>query len=224
MTNQINMRLWKAEGMSTGRDYKGYAAKMRRHVFSGTDLEVDVRFIDMISKRHARVLDIGCGIGNAVNGLRSRGHTAYGIDPTPEVLNVAEELYDPAWFRRMAAHDIAPGTLTHNNLPLSYDVVLMSGNVPSFLSSDELSETFSRVAKLLVAGGLFVLGTTTAIRGGPEDQDNAASALGLILTHRFSDWHLSAFHPESPWSVSIFAANGTRKMDQVPDGIFVLRE
>ncbi len=100
---------WKNETMSAGRDYESYAAKMRQHVRAGTDMEVDVRFVDMMTKRRSRVLDIGCGIGNAVNGLRARGHEAYGIDPTPQVLEVAGEFYDPSWFRRMAAGDRAGG-------------------------------------------------------------------------------------------------------------------
>lgn len=214
---------WETGAMSTGRDYEGYAAKMRRHVLAGTDMEVDVRFVDMMSRRCARVLDIGCGIGNAVNGLRAQGHAAYGIDPTPEVLEVARDLYDPSWFRRMAAVDIEPGTLPLNGLPGAYDVVLMSGNVPSFLSANELRKTFRQVAELLEAGGIFVVGTTTAIQGGPMDQDKAAAGSGLTLSHRFSDWHLSPFHAGSPWSVSVFSAPGSRNLAEVPDGMFVLR-
>ncbi|WP_038462168.1 methyltransferase [Arthrobacter sp. PAMC 25486] len=208
--------------MNTGRDYEGYAAKMRQHVVAGTDMKVDVRFVDMISRRCSRVLDIGCGIGNAVNGLRARGHTAYGIDPTPEVLDVAGELYDPSWFRRMASVDLTPETLSLNGLPQVYDVVLMSGNVPSFLSPNELRETFIRGVEMLEAGGIFVVGTTTGVQGGPVDQDKAAAGSGLTLTHRFSDWHLSPFYTESPWSVSVFSAAGSRDFAEGPDGKFVL--
>ena len=103
--------------MSPGRDYESYAAKMRHHADAGTDMDVDVRFIDMMSKRYARVLDIGCGIGNAVNGLRARGHAAYGIDPTPEVLEVAGDLYARTWFRQMAAADATPELLALNGFP-----------------------------------------------------------------------------------------------------------
>lgn len=209
--------------MRKGRDYEGYAAKMRKHALAGTDMEVDVRFVDMMSKRSSRVLDIGCGVGNAVNGLRSRGHTAYGIDPTPEVLEVARDLYDSSWFRQIAAIDIAAETLQFNGLPQTYDVVVMSGNVPSFLSATELRKTFAQVAKLLEPAGILIIGTTTAIQGGPADQDKAAAESGLTLTHRFSDWHLKPFHAESPWSVSVFAATGFREFTDSPDGMFVLR-
>ncbi|WP_269936521.1 class I SAM-dependent DNA methyltransferase [Arthrobacter sp. HY1533] len=209
--------------MSPGRDYESYAAKMRHHADAGTDMEVDVRFIDMMSKRCARVLDIGCGIGNAVNGLRARGHAAYGIDPTPEVLEVAGDLYDRTWFRQMAAADATPELLALNGLPQAYDVVLMSGNVPAFLSANDLRSTFDQVGELLEAGGILIVGTTTAIQGGPVDQDNAVAGSSMTLSHRFSDWHLSPFHDESPWSVSVFSANRLRESTEVPDGMFILQ-
>jgi SAM-dependent methyltransferase len=119
----------------------------------------------MISRRNARILDDGCGIGAAVNGLRARGRAAFGVDPTLAVLEVAEDLFDPAWFRNMPATAISPGTLASNGLPKANDVMLILGNVPSFLTRDELDATFGRVAGLLEPGGVFVVATTTAIQG-----------------------------------------------------------
>jgi hypothetical protein len=119
------------------------------------------------------------GIGAAVNGLRARGRAAFGVDPTLAVLEVAEDLFNPARFRSMAAAAISPGTLASNGLPEAYDAIPMSGNVPSFLTRDEVDATFGRVARLLEPGGDFVVATTTAIQGGPADQDRAATRAGL---------------------------------------------
>ncbi len=203
-------------------DYRSYAAKMRHLVLSGIDMEVEARFVDMISVRGARILDVGCGIGNAVGALRGRGHAAYGIDPTPAVLDVAVELYDPSWFRSLGALDIAPSHLARQGLPVFYDVILMSGNVPAFLSGDELEEVFGHVVTLLNPGGKLVVGTTTAIRGGPGDQDRTAASAGLKLVQRYADWHLGPFDAESPWSVGVFSAPGTPEPADGPDGIFIL--
>ena len=203
-------------------DYRNYAAKMRHLVLSGIDMEVEARFVDMISVRGARILDVGCGIGTAVAALRSRGHAAYGIDPTPTVLDVAVELYEPSWFRALGAVGIAPSQLARQGLPGSYDVILMSGNVPAFLSGDELEEVFGHVAALLNPGGTLVVGTTTAVRGGPGDQDRAVASAGLELAQRYADWHLGPLSADSPWSVSVFSAPGTQDPPQGPDGIFLL--
>ena len=50
-------------------------------------------------RRGSTVLDIGYGNGSAVSGLRARGHAACGIDPTPELLEVAVNNFDSDWFR-----------------------------------------------------------------------------------------------------------------------------
>lgn len=205
-------------------DYSSYAAKMRHLVQSGIDMEVDARFVDMICARGSHILDVGCGIGNAVGALRSRGHAAYGIDPTPAVIGVAFELYDPSWFRLIGALDIAASHLLRLGLPGSYDVILISGNVPAFLSGDELGEVFAHVATLLDPGGKLVVGTTTAVRGGPGDQDRAAASAGLMPAQRYADWHLGPFNDESPWSVSVFRAPGTQDPPTGPDGIFILSQ
>lgn len=208
--------------MSISPDYASYASKMRGYAMGSTDMEVDVRFIDMLAKRAATILDIGCGIGNAVNGLRTRGHHAFGIDPTPEVLEVALDLYDASWFRELQAADITREAMALNHLPQAFDVVLMSGNTPSFMSSDDLRTAFRHVEGLLATSGVLVLGTTTAARGGPVDQDRAGAESGLTLSHRYSDWHLNPYSDNSPWSVSVFSKNHHREFAGGPDGMFVL--
>src|SRR5450830_494155 len=115
---------------------------MRGMLALGCDLEVDVRFVDMLLPRRSVILDLGCGIGSAVRGLRDRGHEAYGIDPTESVLAVELDMLEPAWFRLLGAGDISSATLGGQGLPGSYDLILMSGNVPAFLNDEELASTF----------------------------------------------------------------------------------
>ncbi|HCG55713.1 MULTISPECIES: class I SAM-dependent methyltransferase [Brevibacterium] len=208
--------------MTASRDYRNYAAKMHAYASTDTDMEVDARFVDMIAARSSRILDIGCGIGNAVNGLRSRNHRAFGIDPTPEVLHVAHDLFDSTWFRSMRATDASAQALSAEGLPAKYDVILMSGNVPAFLTADELAETFNRAKDLLAPGGYLIIGTSTHARGGPADQDACASVTGLHLKHRYADWHLGQFRSECLWSVSVYSHSGSRPPADGPDGIFIL--
>ena len=208
--------------MNHGPDYAAYAAKMRGLAASGCDLEVDARFVDMLSPRRAHILDLGCGIGSAVGALRNRGHLAFGVDPTEAVLAVARELFDPAWFRSMGAGDVSAAALAGQGLPAAYDVVLLSGNVPAFLTDGELLGIFERLPSILKPGGFLAVGTSTDTRGGPAQQDLAAHDSGLTLVHRFSDWHLGPFSEDSPWSVSVYSNAGQRCTPDGPDGIFVL--
>ncbi|NJC21069.1 SAM-dependent methyltransferase [Arthrobacter pigmenti] len=205
--------------MRQSPNYDAYAKKMRRLIEASTDLSVDARFIDMLSPRNARILDVGCGVGSAVNALRHRGHEAYGIDPTAAVLDVANDLYDSTWFRCISLEDLSAD---HLGKPGSFDVVLMAGNVPAFITAAGLLDAFAAIAGLLKPGGSFVIGTTAGARGGPADQDALAAGSELSLLYRFGDWHLATYRADSPWSVSVFAKAGIRSPPSGPDGIFIL--
>lgn len=209
--------------MSVQPDYHAYAANMRHLVLSGADMETEARFIDMLSDRNSRVLDIGCGIGTTVNALRSNGHLAYGIDPTEAVLEVAHELYESSWYSKMSATELNTAALEQAGFPLRFELILMSGNVPFFLTEQELAKLLELIKSMLVPGGQLVIGTTTAVRGGPIDQDAWAPAAGLRLKQRYADWHLEEFLPSSPFSVSVFSAPGQKTPTIGPDGLYVLR-
>jgi len=214
--------VWKTRNVTSNPQFAKYAAKMRRHIADGTDLDVDARFVDMLARRGSTVLDIGCGTGAAVSGLRARGHAAFGIDPTPEVLTVARDNFCPDWFRSLGVEGVTPQRLAELGIPHSYDLILMAGNVPAFLPVGSLRHTFAQVRELLKDGGLFVIGTSSHARGGPIEQDEAANATGFELIQRFSDWHLGRFTSDSLWSVSVFAAPGESVNRESPDGIFIL--
>ena len=214
--------VWKAWIVKSNPQLVKYAAKMRQHIIRGTDLEVDARFVDMLARRGSTVLDIGCGHGSAVSGLRGRGHAAYGIDPTPEVLDIAFDNFDAEWFRELGVEGLSPQKLAELGIPNSYDVVLMAGNVPAFLSAESLRHAFIQVRALLKPGGFFVVGTTSHLRGGPVDQDTAANIACLALTQRFSNWHMGLYSDDSPWTVSVFVAPGEPLRSETPDGIFIL--
>lgn len=203
--------------------WAAYADKFRRMMSDGTDLATEARFLDMLLPRAATVLDVGCGTGSTVAHLRAAGHSSWGVDPDGDVLAVAAEAFDAAWFRRGAAGDLTPSWLAAQGLPTSVDAVTLLGNVLAFLPADGAADLARRVASLLRPGGLLVVGTSTAAGGitGAE-LGRAASAVGLRRTHRFADWHLAAWTPDSAWTVTLFQ-NGRGTFDHgAPDGMFVL--
>ncbi|WP_431491532.1 class I SAM-dependent methyltransferase [Glutamicibacter sp.] len=195
---------------------------MRAQTLDGTDLEVVARFTDMLCRRNSRILDIGCGVGNTVNALRRLGHDAYGIDPTPQVLDVAGELFDGSWFRQLSANQLIMSSFNDHALPGTYDAILLTGNVPAFISLDELRRIFNLADQVIRASGVLVIGTTSNAKGGPEDQGELREGTSLQLVQRFADWHLAPYRSGSQWSVSVYARTGQRSGFESPDGIFIL--
>jgi predicted TPR repeat methyltransferase len=208
--------------MPARHSYEPYVKKMRGLIAAGKDLATEARFVDMISQRHSKILDIGCGHGSSVTALRQRGHEAYGIDPTDVVLDTARDLSNPAWFRRLGATELESRTLLDAGLPDRYDLLLLAGNVAAFLTATELEFVFVSAATLLNPGGHLIIGTTAETRGGPPDQDAAVSGTSLTLQNRFADWHLAPYRERSQWPVSVYLAVGTRADPTSSEGIFVL--
>jgi len=139
-------------------------------------------------------------------------------------LDVALDNFDPTWFRELGVESLLARTLADLGIPLSYDAIMMTGNVPAFLSPGSLVRAFGSVFALLSPGGFFIVGTSSKPRGGPLDQDLAVNSTGLTLTNRFSDWHLGRFSREdSAWSVSVYTAPGDSPRSDSAEGIFILR-
>lgn len=69
---------------------ENYAARWKRFIAEGKDIDGEARFIDALSPRGARILDAGCGTGRAGGPLIDRGHTVAGIDLDPVLINHAK--------------------------------------------------------------------------------------------------------------------------------------
>lgn len=154
--------------------------------------------------------------------MRQRGHEAFGIDPTPQVLQVAGELFDAGWFRQFAAGKLDQDVIKACGLPKEFEVIVLAGNVPAFLTPGEFQSLLTFSLKLLADTGVLIIGTTARGKGGTEHQDELLAETPLQLVGRFSDWHLSVFDSSADWSVSVYAKSQKRSGFTPPDGIFVL--
>ena len=128
----------------------------------------------------------------------------------------------PDWFREPGVKELSGQRFAELGIPNSYDVVLMAGNVPAFLTDEGSRHAFTEVRALLKPGGFFAVGTSSHVRGSPVDQDLAAERVGLAFRQRFSDWHLGQYFSDSAWSVTVFVAPGEATGFDIPDGIFIL--
>lgn len=87
-------------------------------------------------KPNSRVLDIGCGSGRDLAVLHKLGHQCYGIDPTPEFVEIAQRVHPELSDR------IVQGALPELMPPFGgeFDGVLCSAERANFLST-----TYQRV-------------------------------------------------------------------------------
>lgn len=99
-----------------------------------------------------RIIDLGCGTGLLTITLTDQERRVTGIDPTPEMLDIARQRpggESVTWVLG-TAEEIAPG---------SADVVLMSGNVAMHILGESWHDTLRRIAAGLVPGGRLLFET-----------------------------------------------------------------
>lgn len=183
-----------------------YAVRFVRIAEAGQDIDGEARFVDTMAGRGAAILDAGCGTGRVAAALDRAGHRAAGVDVDPILIAKGHELYPgvPLAVLDLAALDA--DALAERGLPTAYDVIVCAGNVLHFVADDTHEPIVRNLAGVLGPGGRLVCGFFTGRAFTHDHLDRLAAAVGLEREHRFADWELRPFRPDSTWAVSVYSA------------------
>lgn len=144
------------------------------------------------------VLDAGCGTGRVAIELARRGIAVRGVDVDPDMIAVvAARAPESEWL----VADLA--TL---DLPESFDVVVLAGNVVPYVAEGDRQAAVAACARHLGTGGRLVAGF--ALRPGwPSlaEYDSWCAAAGLRLVERFAGWDAVPYSG-GRYAVSVHAA------------------
>ena len=169
----------------------------------GADLLGEARFADMLLERGSRVLDAGCGTGRLAQALHEAGHTSYGVDVDPALIEVAGTDHPGPSY---AVVDLSELSLDDvDGEPV--DLTICAGNVMVFLAEGTEERVLERLCGVTRPGGRVVLG----FRRGPNypfeqyDADLADLAQRGIarVEHRFSTWHLDPYDDDADFGVTV---------------------
>ncbi|MHB8244522.1 MAG: class I SAM-dependent methyltransferase [Acidimicrobiales bacterium] len=153
------------------------------------------------------VLDAGCGTGRVAIELARRGVLVVGVDRDPSMLAVARE-------RSRDLRDKLPGVrldlfaadLVGLDLGLSFDVVVMAGNVPLFTDPGTERALVTAVAAHVRPGGLLISGFQTGRSYRLDDYDLHCAAAGLEPVSRYATWQVDSYEPGGDYAVSVHRA------------------
>ncbi|MCW2737410.1 class I SAM-dependent methyltransferase [Nocardioides sp.] len=187
-----------------GDGNRGYGETFAQRVAEGADIDGEARLADALVPRHARILDIGSGMGRVSAALQSRGHDVVAAEPDSALRAQSRATYP----------DLE--VLPHEALALdaaelgSFDLVLAVGNVMIYLGEGTERAVLQRVRDLLAPAGRALVGFhLTAVKAGsrtyPADEFAAdVAAAGLRVVHRFGSYELH--EPVDDYAVWVLAA------------------
>ena len=179
-----------------GEDNHGYGAKFARLVEEGSDVDGEARLADVLVGRHARILDIGSGMGRVAAGLQARGHRVTAVEADANLVHQSRRTYPEL--------AVIHANILDADLPAlggAFDLVVLVGNVMVFLAPDTELEVLRRVRDVLAPGGRALVGfhpvdgPATARSYSPDEFVSDVVAAGLRVDQRFGSYEL---HPPAP--------------------------
>ena len=187
-----------------GEGNRGYGQHFAALLAEGADVAGEARLADALVGRHARILDVGSGMGRISAALTARGHDVVATEPDPALRE-----------QSLATYGEVP-VLPHEALaipPLEpFDLIVAVGNVFIYLGEDTERAVLAHLRSLLAPGGRILAGfhlsaVKTGSRTYPADEFVAdATAAGLTVDWRFGSYELHA--PNDEYAVWVLSASG----------------
>lgn len=159
-------------------DAEAYDDRWTRMAKRGHDPHGEVDFVERFQPRTA--LDAGCGTGRVAIELARRGIHAVGIDLDGPMISAARAKAPQLTFHH--------GDLASLDLGVTFDVIVMAGNVMIFVAPGTEALVVERSARHLTPGGRLVAGFQLDRGLTLAAYDDNATAAGLVLEERWATW------------------------------------
>ncbi|QYJ02666.1 class I SAM-dependent methyltransferase [Nocardioides panacisoli] len=192
-----------------GHRNAGYGERFAEMIADGKDVAGEARLADALAERGARILDAGSGMGRVAAYLQAAGHRVVAAEPDPTLVAQSRTTYPDLPVLPHEILELTPEVLAGAGQPTAFDLVVVVGNVMTFVAKDTEVAVLERLASLLAPGGRILLGFH--LRGGPasarsyapEDFMADATRAGLTVQHRFGGYDLRPVDDEyAVWVLS----------------------
>ncbi len=177
-----------------------YVERFRSKARAGEDLAGEARLVDAMAPRAARILDAGCGPGRVGGFLAAAGHHVVGVDVDPVLIEAAERDHPgPRWL----VGDLAELDLPARGIAEPFDIIVMAGNVMTFLAPSTRVEVLSRLRAHLAGDGRALIGFGAGREYEFAQFFTDAKTAGLAPDVLLSTWDLRPFADDSDFLVAV---------------------
>nr|WTB11804.1 class I SAM-dependent methyltransferase [Streptomyces antimycoticus] len=160
-----------------------YQSRFDRIAAEGGDIHGEAALVR--SFQPATVLDAGCGTGRVAIELARHGIDVVGVDTDASMLATAWRLApEIRWYQR---------DLVGLDLGLSFDVVVLAGNVPLFTPPGTEPALVAGAAAHVRPAGRLVAGFALDRGYTLDDYDAHCRAVGLTVEARYATWSRDAY-------------------------------
>lgn len=177
-----------------------YIERFRTMAANGADLAGEVRTVDAMVQRGARILDAGCGPGRVGGALARLGHTVVGVDVDPALIDAARQDHPGA---RWLVADLAVLDLPAEEESEPFDAVVCAGNVMPFLAPSTRQAVLARLRSHLRREARAVFGFGAGRGYGFTEFLSDARDAGWEPDLLLSTWDLHPFRDDSDFLVAI---------------------
>lgn len=177
-----------------------YIERFRAMEREGADIVGEARLADAMIERGSRVLDAGCGPGRLAGELFRRGHDVVGVDVDPDLIEAARADHPGPGY---AVADLSELDLPALGIAEPFDLVVVAGNVLTFLAPGSETEVLRRLGAHLAPGGRIVAGFGLGRGYELASFEADVVAAGLRESLRLATWDLRPWTPESDFVVSV---------------------
>ena len=160
-----------------------YQARFDALAATGADVHGEATFVESFAP--SSVLDAGCGTGRVAIELARRGIDVVGVDVDASMLTTARS--------RAPEIEWVQSDLATLELPRTFDVVLLAGNVPLFTAPGTQAALVAGCARHLRIGGVLVAGFQLDRGYSLDEHDAHCAAAGLELRERWATWDRAPF-------------------------------
>lgn len=180
---------------------RGYGQRFESLLAQGEDIVGEARLAHAMVPPHARILDVGSGMGRIGAHLLTLGHRVVAAEPDPALVEQSRRTYPDLEVQPLQILALTTEVFAAAGQPTTYDLITCVGNVLTFVAEDTEMAVLSRLRELLAPGGRILVGFHLV--GGPVT-DDAGSArhytieefhsdvaeAGLLIDHHFGGYDL----------------------------------